>query len=393
MLKYWLWLSLLQGVPRRKKVALIQQFPCPEDIYLRVDYSDVYGLTEQEQKALNQKDLTDAQQTLNICKRKGIHIVTIGEKEYPDRLRNIADPPILLYYRGVLPDLDAAPAIGIVGTRKNTAYGTKAAQQFGKEIAEGGGIVISGGAKGIDSEALRGALDGGGLTVAVLGCGVDITYPSNNRQLFDAIWAEGCLMSEYPPGDKPEGWHFPERNRIISGLSDAIVVIEAPKPSGALITAEAALEQGKDVFAVPGNIDMPTCRGSNELLRNGAMVALSGLDVMNAYMTEATKPRLLPERAPVILAQTVKIPVIDKKVVDNPANCSYTATTVGQTELSDAEQRILNCLSPTPKPMDEVLAQIELAPGEAFRLITRLSLKGLVENHPGKMISAKIQHK
>ena len=388
MLKYWLWLSLLEGITRRKKVSLLKQYSGPDDIFQREDYSDLAELTEAEYRALMNKNMLRAEQVYNICRRKNISILTYGDADYPARLRNIEDPPVVLYYRGTLPELETVPAVAIVGTRRATAYGTAAAKEFGKQIAQAGGVVISGGAKGIDSMALQGALAGDGLTVAVLGCGVDITYPANNRQLFDQVRTEGCLLSEYPPGDEPEQWHFPERNRIISGLSDSVVVIEAPKRSGALITAGIALEQGRDVYAVPGNIDMETCEGSNMLLQNGAAVALSGWDVLKEPATG-----ILPQEKKSEKKLPAEKSAPDKKGIDNPANSSYIVTTEGQDSLTPEESSILACLSQTPVAMDEVLAQLDIPAGVALKLITGLSLRGLVINHPGKMLSVKRQHK
>lgn len=397
MLKYWLWLSLLEGISVRKKAALLQHFPGAEELYLREDYSGGPELTEQDLEALLNKDLSEAQRTLNACRRKDIDILTIEDEAYPVRLRNIPDPPIVLYYRGVLPDFDTTPAIGVVGTRKATAYGVGIARIFGKQIAQGGGIVVSGGAAGIDSAALKGALEKKGQTVAVLGCGVDITYPTNNRKLFDEIRLSGCLISEYPPGSKPLGWHFPIRNRIISGMSNGIVVIEAPEKSGALITARDALEQGKDVYAVPGNIDMPTCQGSNRLLSSGATAVFSGWDILKEYAPlypeRVREPQAAPEKPKLKVAQPVQLPVTDKKDIDNPADSPYIVTIDEQDALTPEENSILACLTQTPKSMDELLAQLDIPAGEALKIITRLSLKGLVVNHPGRMVSVKRQHK
>lgn len=397
MLKYWLWLSLLEGISTRKKAVLLQHIPEPDDIYLRKDYSDIPELSKQERDALENKDLSEAIRVQNICQRKGIYIVTMGDAEYPSRLRNIADPPVVLYFRGVLPDFGAMPAIAIVGTRKATAYGIRIARDFGKQIAEYGGLVVSGGAKGVDSMALQGALSGKGLTVAVLGCGVDITYPTNNRKLFDEIRMDGCLISEYPPGTKPEPWHFPARNRIISGISNGVVVIEAPIKSGALITAETAMEQGRDVYAVPANIDMPTCQGSNQLLNNGATAVFSGWGVMREYAELypglSNVPETPPKKPQLKVAQTVQIFESDKKDIDNPADTSYIVTTVGQGALTPDENQILACLTQTPQSMDTVLAQLDMPAGEVLRILTGLSLKGMVENHPGRMVSVKRHYK
>jgi DNA processing protein len=199
------------------------------------------------------KDTSDAEQILQECDNKGIQLMVYSDNAYPERLRNIADPPAVLYYKGTFPDFDQEAAIGIVGTRRCSAYGMLQSKQFSNLIANSGGIVVSGGARGIDTMALGGALDSLMPVVCVLGCGVDVVYPSSNRGLYEGVLRCGCLISEFPPGTRPYKWNFPKRNRLISGVSNGVLVVEAPERSGALITARLAAEQGRDLFAVPGN--------------------------------------------------------------------------------------------------------------------------------------------
>ena len=192
------------------------------------------------------------------------------DADYPVRLRNIFEPPSLLYVKGQLPVIDEEVAVAMVGTRKASPYGVEAAEKIAYGLSRQGAVVISGAAAGVDSASHRGALRAGGKTIAVLGNGLDVVYPAENEWLYRDIAASGALISEYPPGTAAESWHFPVRNRIISGLSLATVVVEAPEKSGALITANTALEQGRDVFAVPGPIDAPMSRGCNRLIADGA---------------------------------------------------------------------------------------------------------------------------
>lgn len=392
---YWLWFALLPGFSRRQKLELLGRFSDPEDIYLHKDFSAISGLTQPQLDALLDKSLKEAEKIRGVCLRKGIEILTYGDVLYPSRLKNIPDPPVLLYYKGTLPDFEKQPAVAVVGTRKATAYGMNTARKLTSEIANCGGLVISGGAAGVDTMALQGALDGGGQAVAVFGCGVDIVYPRNNRRLFMQIEGNGCLLSEYPPGAQPKPWQFPERNRIISGISNGTLVIEAPARSGALITAQDALEQGRDVYAVPANIDMPSCAGSNELLRNGATAVFSGWDVLKNYASQYPEAVQLGQNTSrqsfLKVAQPVMIPTADKKDIDIGRNSPYIGIDNEDKTLSPEENRLIACLERTPQPMDDVIAKLDMPAGEVLRIITKLSLKGMVINHPGRLISARKQ--
>ncbi len=199
----------------------------------------------------------------------GIKIVRVGDSNYPKRLLPYKDKPKQLYYKGKLPD-NNKPTVALIGARACSNYGRQIAKQIGKTLAENGVQIISGMARGIDTYSQLGAIEGNGSTFGILGCGVDICYPTENIELYEEIQGKGGIISEYPPGDKPLNWHFPQRNRIISGLSDAIIVVEAKENSGSLITVEWALEQGKDVWAVPGRIGEGLSLGCNRLIKAGA---------------------------------------------------------------------------------------------------------------------------
>lgn len=372
-------------------MMLLERIPDPEDIYRLSSFEDL-DLTPQQEQTLSNKDLHQAQTIEKICLRKGIGILTFSDEKYPDRLRNIDSPPLVLYYKGVLPDFDRQPMVGIVGTRKASAYGLNTARQFGKQIASSGGVVVSGGADGVDSLALQGAMEVGGQTVTVLGCGVDITYPAKNRRLFMDLTENGCLLSEYIPGDAPERWHFPARNRIISGLSNGVLIVEAPVRSGALITAKDALEQGRDVYVVPGNIDIPTCEGSNALLREGAVAAFSGWDILKEYQVlypETVKEqKSQPREVQIKAAQTVRLPQVDKKGIDKQPVAAYSGK---DDALTPEEECILSCLDVRPKPVDDVIAQVGKPAGHVLTVLTKLALKGVVINHPGRLVSVRKQ--
>lgn len=393
MLLYWLWLIQVNTLSKRQKLAVLQHFADVEALYRCKDYQNIPDLTPEQVASLQDKDLREAKALHNICLRKNIDILTLDDETYPRRLRNISDPPLVLFCKGILPDFNEKPAIGVVGTRKATSYGLGVARKFGKELSTCGGIVVSGGAAGIDTAALYGALDAEGQTVAVLGCGVDVTYPRTNRKLFMQIQEKGCLLSEYLPGTQPKPWQFPERNRIISGLSNGVLVIEAPEKSGALITARDALEQGRDVYAVPANIDMPSCAGSNALLSDGAGAVFTGWDVLKVY--EAQYPGTVKrshntEKRPVLqVAQKAEIPVFDKKDIDNSHDNSYSVKIDENSPLSPEEQKVLAALSRTPIEMDDLIEQLDIPAGQVLKIITKLSLDGKIENHPGRLVSLR----
>ena len=253
-LKYWLWLASLPGVGGVMKNRLLEHFGGPEEVYCSDsgEYFLVEGMTRAAAARLEEKSLEEADRILGDCDRLGLRILTLRDTEYPDRLRNIYDPPLVLYVQGRLPLMDDEVAIAMVGTRKASPYAQEMGEKLAFQLAGLGAVVVSGLAAGGDAAAHRGALRAGGLTVAVIGGGHDIIYPARNRGLYEDIAVRGAILSEYPPGTEHEGAHFPVRNRIISGLSLGVVVMEAPERSGALITASRALDQGRDVFAMPG---------------------------------------------------------------------------------------------------------------------------------------------
>ena len=396
MLLYWIWLAEHPDLTDRQKTALAQHFPDPEELY----FAEEEALKEfdtQIQKALQNRDLTNAKTILRKCAQRQIELVCLSDSEYPNRLRNIPDPPMVLYYKGKLPDFDLQPVIAVVGTRKATPYGLTVTGKLARQIADCGGLIVSGAADGIDAAAMKAALEIGKPVVGILGNGLDVVYPRSNRFLYADAVSNGCLISEYPPESKPEGWHFPRRNRIISGLANGVLVVEAPEKSGALITARYALEQGRDVFVVPGNVDMPTCTGSNALLEDGAAVALSGWSVMREYeglYQDVVKNRCIEDKP--ALAQVAQLqPNIpsDKKDIDNPPKNSYSGIENLDADLTDEENKILSVLSSTPKHTDSVIAETGLNTAKALSLLTKLALKGFVVNHPGRLVSKSKRRK
>lgn len=403
MLEHWIWLAGLPQLQTWQKLSLLQHFHDPEELY-NASASALSQVSSQLATLLQNKDLTPARAILRACREKNIQLVTLPDDAYPRRLRNTADAPLLLYYKGHLPDWDAQPVIGIVGTRKASPYGLSVAKQLSSQISVCGGLVVSGGAAGIDTLALQGALACGKKTVAILACGLDWVYPKSNASLFDRILENGCLLSEYPPGQQPLRWHFPERNRIISGVSNGVLIVEAPCGSGALITAGKALEQGRDVFAVPGNIDVPTCAGSNALLQGQAAPVLTGWDVMKEYAP--LYPNIVSRREPpgeAIAPQAEEIepvppaPQTPKRThsprssgkfpIDNGRKSPYSGINNPQPALNPEEKAVLALLNAQPVPVDAVIAQADIAPNRVLSVLTMLAVKGVVKNHPGGLVS------
>ena len=403
---YWIWFAELADISVLQKHCLLEHFRDPEEIYhATTEALRALHLPDKQLQSLQQKDLTPAQQIVNTCRRKGIGILALQDTAYPSRLKNTPDAPIVLYYNGILPDWEERPFVGIVGTRKASGYGLQVAHQMGSQIAAGGGMIVSGGAFGADTAAMQGALDSDKPCVGVLGCGVDIVYPTSNRRLFTRVVEDGCLLSEYPPGTSPKPWHFPQRNRIISGLSDGVLVAEAPEKSGALITARLALEQGRDVFTVPGNINTVSCAGSNLLLQEGALAVFSGWDVLKEYQQRypetvkiPARTSVLPEGNPLMnVAQTATIPEKiqndpekpQKKPIDNQRISTYSVLNNEQPAFSDEEQAVLALLTRHPQEPADIIARTDLPSGQVLSLLTMLAVKGMVLKHPGGRVSLK----
>ena len=282
---YWIWLSNALGAGSSAFRRLISLYDTPFEIFRteEAEIEQIPGLTERVKQALCNKSLQRATEILDRCERDGIGILTYDEDAYPRALREMQKPPMILYYRGRLPDFNRNLCVGIVGTRSMSAYGLRQAYKMSYELASAGALVVSGMAKGIDGVAAAAALKAGGITVAVLGCGVDVVYPPHHRNLSQEIAKAGVILSEYAPGSRPNGYHFPMRNRIISGLSQATVVVEAGIGSGSLITAKNAILQGRDVFALPANVGSKGADGTNGLLRDGVRMALSTEDILAPY--------------------------------------------------------------------------------------------------------------
>ncbi len=284
-LRHWIWLSTRSHTPGQYAARLLETFGSPEGVYHADEGAyEALDLPAKVKTALLDKNLRESDKILADCEKLGIWVLTIQDAGYPDRLRQIDTPPVVLYGRGTLPQMDEEAAVAIVGARKASPYGISAARKLGHDLARAGAVLVSGSAWGVDQAALQGAIQAGGKVVSVLGNGIDVIYPQGGQTLYEDVTRSGALLSEYPPGTEPKGHHFPVRNRLIAGLSLGVVVAEGTETSGSLITARWALEQGRDVFAVPGSIDSPMSRGPNGLIRRGeAMLIQDAWDILEEY--------------------------------------------------------------------------------------------------------------
>lgn len=281
--KYWVWLSLIKGLGSKKTMTMLKKYKTPDKIYKlsKTELLRIEGIGETLANNILDNSLKQSiPKYLEYMEKNYINIISIFDKKYPNILKEIYDPPISLYVKGNS-DILNNNSIGIIGCRNASEYGKKAAKYFAYNLAKQNFNIISGLARGIDSFSHIGALEAKGKTIAVVGTGLDTVYPKENKRLSDEIIrANGAIISEYPLGTKPEKNNFPARNRIISGLSKAIIVVEAKEKSGTLITVDFALEQGRDVFAVPGNINSINSVGTNELINQGAIPVNNYSDVL-----------------------------------------------------------------------------------------------------------------
>ena len=282
---YWLWLADKCGIASKQFGRLIEKYDDPYDIYSLSDdeVEQLEGINTALKAKLCEKDLESSYSILRYCKENRVDVISYGDMRYPARLKNIEDAPILLYCLGHFPDFNSSLCIGMVGTRKMSEYGKQSAYKIGYELASAGAVVVSGMALGVDGVSACGALSAGGRTVAVLGCGISVTYPKEHKRLMEEIAKRGAVITEYPPNEAPRGHNFPKRNRIISGLCQGVLVVEGSSASGAMITARRAIDQGREVFALPGKIDESNSAGPNELIREGAYAALCSEDILSHY--------------------------------------------------------------------------------------------------------------
>ena len=353
-LRYWIALSMLPEVGPVGAAKLLSAIGTPERIFdaEMKDLLAVEGIGTSRAKSIASFSLWgQVERQVRVIEREGIQAVHLGDAAYPELLREIADPPVVVYVKGDIRPQDKY-AIAVVGSRNLTDYGRAVAEHISEGLACMGFTIVSGMARGVDSLSHRSAIKSGGRTIAVLGSGVDVPYPPENRPLMDRIAEEGYVLSELPPGSSPDKENFPKRNRLISGLSLGVVVVEATSRSGALITARYALEQGREVFAVPGNVTSANSEGTNELIRKGASLTREAEDVLG-------------ELAPVLKGF---IRPRDKVKI----------------EVTEEEGRLCGLLSGEPKQVDVISRESGLPASKVLAVLLGLELKGAVKQITGK---------
>lgn len=398
MLKYWLALHRVESIGSVGFLRLLESFGSPERVFSaptgRLEVFPFVGA----KTAARIKDFRDWDQVeadLEKARSLGVAILPFTDPSYPARLLTIYDFPPLLYVRGELRADEAC--VAVVGSRAASTYGRYTAGRLSRELAMRGVTVVSGLARGIDTAAHQGTLAGKGRTIAVLGCGLDVTYPRENRELLEEITRTGAAITEYPFGTPPSATHFPARNRIISGLSLGVMVVEATEKSGSLITARLALEQGRDVFAVPGSIDAAGSRGTNRLIREGAILVSSVDDILEEILPQlewkdpletgsvaapaATKPGPGP-------AGATTVPPEPSALLPE-GRCKTPPPAVGLEDLSSRERAMLGLLSDVPATADEIIRASGMKANEALGLLMELELKGAIRQLPGKKFIRK----
>ncbi len=342
-LNTWAWLRLLEHYGSSRAVLDASD----------VDLAVLKGLSAaaRERVAGARARAAEMPAVLDRLTQTGAHACLLADSRYPALLRQIPDPPPLLYVWGDILEQDRF-AVAIVGSRSPRPYGVQMARTLAADLGRAGLTVVSGGARGIDGNAHDAVLGAGGRSIAVLGCGIDVAYPTEHKGLFERIAAQGAVVSEYPPGAPPEPWRFPRRNRIISGLARGVIVCDAPEDSGSLITAKCAAEQGRDVFAVPGNVDSGHNRGAHRLLRDGARLVETAEDVLEEFGVEAASKERPASEPPAV-------------------------------EVSPEERSILEMLDLDPVPLDAIIERTGLAPADVAGLLTFLEMKRLVRRVAG----------
>lgn len=400
-IKYWLWLSSQTRLSPRARAAIAEYYGDAEAAFNSPagDFSRVPGVGRLEAQLLEQRDMSRVDPILDACHAQGIDIVTLQDAAYPARLRNIFAPPVVLYVKGSLKGLDEEAAVAVIGTRKASPYGLKMGRNLAWEIARSGGTVVSLLTEGIDEAAARGALLAGGRCIGVLGC----AHREREGSLAMDVIRSGALVSEYPPGTPAQRSFFRDRNRIAAGLSVAVTVVEAPEGSGALLFAAEALEQGREIFAVPGNADAPNSAGTIELIKQGAKPATCGWDVLEEFAAlypeklRAERAARAPERKMPEPPQSSR-PEVErardgKKEIDKEKGKGYIDLREQLSGLSEEQLEIVKAISGGSQHIDDIIEATGYTAAKVLSQLTLLEIKGYVKRSAGKRISLNIIRK
>lgn len=382
---YWIWLQQVIGYGSCKIKRILSEYNDAKSFYELgyAGWKSSHCLTVKGLERAKKYSYNSAKKIIEECVKLNQSIITFNDVRYPERLKNIDNSPCVLYIRGDLPDIDNSIAISIVGTRAADESSMMISYNFATELTKSGALIVSGGALGIDEAAHKGAIDSGGKTVCVLGSGLDVNYPKENSSLRYDISKNGALISEYPPGVAPMPQNFPVRNRIISGLSLGTLIVQAGKRSGALITANLALNQNRDVFAIPGDIRNELSEGTNDLIKNGAKPVTCSLDIIEEYIK--------------VYADKFNIKDVkyedDKKYESNNYNSNLVCNTDNTIDtsfinkLSNNAKKVYNALGTDKKHIDDISVQTKLPANIVLQAITELEIFGVINSYSGKRYS------
>lgn len=377
---YWLWLTTKYGISPSKIEVLLEHFKTIEKIYFSKNFNNIYGLNDKIKSSLTDKDLSKAEKILEQTAKLNQKILVYDNENYPNILKNISSPPYVLYAQGKVLELDKVLTIGVVGTRNSSEYGRVVTDRICRELAQYGAVTVGGLARGIDTVGAWATLNAGGVAVGVVGSGLDIVYPSENVELVKAITEKGCIISEYAPGTPPIRNHFPARNRIIAGLSRGILVTEAPEKSGALITAKYALENDRDVFAIPRNITDTNFLGTNKIIQQGAKLINGAKDIINEYpYAEKVVPKTVKSDA-VRQVKNNEINQLSQKTVDDSK----------YSKLNEFEKQIIDLLKKSDMQIDEISRETNKPVSEINTKLIMLEVKGLIKKLPGSKYQLKL---
>lgn len=390
-IKYWVWLSAQTGVSPAAKAALLRHYGDAETAFFAPagEFGRIKGISAGDAAVLESRDMSRVEDILAGCRQLDIRPVTMQDADYPERLRNIFAPPAVIYVKGKLPELDDEAAIAVIGTRKASPYGLKMGSRLAGEIVRCGGIVISGLTSGVDAAAARGALLADGICIGVLGTSHDMEKGSLARD----VCVKGALISEYPPGTQPLRSHFRDRNRISAGLSVGVTVVEAPEKSGALLFAAEANDQGKEIFAVPGNADAPNSAGTIALMQEGAKPVRTGWDILCEFadlfpgklrQAEAAE---MPENGKNHAETGEKEPEGAKKGIDKEKSRGYIDLKEQLARLSEEQLKIISAIDKGASHIDDVIENTGLSTPKVLAQLTVLEIKGFIRREPGKRIS------
>lgn len=395
--RYWIWLQQCLGAGARFK-EILEYFGSVEKLYntniIELRMSPV--LTSKQIDRISKYNINEADRIIAECEKNNWQIIAYDDRKYPQRLRDIANPPAVLYVDGVLPNIDDYAVISIVGTRKASTYAIRCAGVMAKGVALCGALVVSGGAIGVDSAAHKGALSAGAKTVAVLGNGFGNDYLKSNQSLRDEIKSNGALITEYPPGTPATKQTFPMRNRIISGLCVGLLVVEAGVKSGSLITAGYAADQGKDIYAVPASIFDYNFYGTNKLIDDGAIVATSPSVLVEGYaqqfksldLSKLKTARELFDEGVDKSANSPKTPQLEFESIAKDRSMAVKRQELAM-ELKGDEQLVYNVLNQSFMGIDDVINKSSLSSNQVLVALTMLEMKGLVESASGKRYKLK----